>query len=247
MNLKEKNVILTGANRGIGLAILKKLAKEGCNIWACCRTNTPETLSTFEQIARENCVWIKPIFFDLNEEESIKEGVLQILSEKKPIDVLVNNAGIPYGGLFYMTPMSKLKEVFQINYFSQIYIMQLVARYMMRQKKGCIVNMASVGGIETNAGYLAYGSSKAALIWATKSISKELGKYNIRVNAVAPGLTETQMGHYKSQEEIDKVLAVTSLGRMGTPEEIARSVCFLASEEASFITGQVLIVDGGRK
>lgn len=146
-----------------------------------------------------------------------------------------------------MTPMSKLKEVFQINYFSQIYIMQLVARYMMRQKKGCIVNMASVGGIETNAGYLAYGSSKAALIWATKSISKELGKYNIRVNAVAPGLTETQMGHYKSQEEIDKVLAVTSLGRMGTPEEIARSVCFLASEEASFITGQVLIVDGGRK
>lgn len=247
MNLKGKNVILTGANRGIGLAILKKLAKEGCNIWVCCRTNTPETLSTFEQIARENCVWIKPIFFDLNEEESIKEGVLQILSEKKPIDVLVNNAGIPYGGLFYMTPMSKLKEVFQINYFSQIYIMQLVARYMMRQKKGCIVNMASVGGIETNAGYLAYGSSKAALIWATKSISKELGKYNIRVNAVAPGLTETQMGHYKSQEEIDKVLAVTSLGRMGTPEEIARSVCFLASEEASFITGQVLIVDGGRK
>ena len=85
------------------------------------------------------------------------------------------------------------------------------------------------------------------MIWATKSISKELGKYNIRVNAVAPGLTETQMGHYKSQEEIDKVLAVTSLGRMGTPEEIARSVCFLASEEASFITGQVLIVDGGRK
>lgn len=247
MNLKGKNVILTGANRGIGLAILKKLAKEGCNIWTCCRTNTPETLSTFEQIARENCVWIKPIFFDLNEEESIKEGVLQILSEKKPIDVLVNNAGIPYGGLFYMTPMSKLKEVFQINYFSQIYIMQLVARYMMRQKKGCIVNMASVGGIETNAGYLAYGSSKAALIWATKSISKELGKYNIRVNAVAPGLTETQMGHYKSQKEIDKVLAVTSLGRMGTPEEIARSVCFLASEEASFITGQVLIVDGGRK
>lgn len=247
MNLKGKNVILTGANRGIGLAILKKLAKEGCNIWACSRTNTPETLSTFEQIARENCVWIKPIFFDLNEEESIKEGVLQILSEKKPIDVLVNNAGIPYGGLFYMTPMSKLKEVFQINYFSQIYIMQLVARYMMRQKKGCIVNMASVGGIETNAGYLAYGSSKAALIWATKSISKELGKYNIRVNAVAPGLTETQMGHYKSQKEIDKVLAVTSLGRMGTPEEIARSVCFLASEEASFITGQVLIVDGGRK
>ena len=240
-------MILTGANRGIGLAILKKLAKEGCNIWACCRKNTSETLSTFEQIAQENCVWIKPIFFDLNDEVSIKNGVMQILSEKKPVDVLVNNAGIPYGGAFYMTPMSKLKEVFQINFFSQIYIMQLVARYMMRQKKGCIVNMASIGGIETNAGYLAYGSSKAALIWATKSISKELGKYNIRVNAVAPGLTDTQMGHFKSQEEIDKVLTVTSLGRMGTPDEIANSVCFLASEEAGFITGQVLIVDGGRR
>ena len=133
-------------------------------------------------MSEENHVWIQPVYFDLSNEEEIKAGIKQIASDKQPIDILVNNAGIPYGGLMTMTPISKLKEVFEVNYFSQILMMQLVSRYMMRQKSGSIINMASVGGIETNAGYLAYGSSKAALIWATKCVAKELGVYNIRVN-----------------------------------------------------------------
>lgn len=103
------------------------------------------------------------------------------------------------------------------------------------------------GGIETNAGYLAYGSSKAALIWATKCVAKELGVYNIRVNAVAPGLTQTTMGNFKSEDELQKVINVTSLGRMATPEEIAKGIAYLASEDASFVTGHVLVIDGGRK
>ena len=126
-------------------------------------------------------------------------------------------------------------------------MMQLISRYMIRQKSGSIINMASVGGIETNPGYLAYGSSKAALIWATKCVAKELGPYNIRVNAVAPGMVETQMGHYKSEEELSKVVGQTSLRRMGNTDEIANGIAYLASDLSSFTTGHVLVIDGGRK
>lgn len=124
--------------------------------------------------------------------------------------------------------------------------MQLVARPMMRQKSGCIINMCSVGGIETNPGYLAYGSSKAALIWITKCVSKELGKYNIRVNGIAPGLVDTEMGNYKSEEEQKKVLERMSLPRMGQAEEIAKAALYIASEAASYMTGHILVLDGGR-
>ena len=247
MNLKNKNAIITGANRGIGFTTLQLFANNGCNVWACIRKPNPEFESQIKKIEEENHVWIKSSYFDLTNEDEIKTGIKQIASDKQPIDILVNNAGIPYGGLMTMTPISKLKEVFEVNYFSQILMMQLVSRYMMRQKSGSIINMASVGGIETNAGYLAYGSSKAALIWATKCVAKELGVYNIRVNAVAPGLTQTTMGNFKSEDELQKVINVTSLGRMATPEEIAKGIAYLASEDASFVTGHVLVIDGGRK
>lgn len=247
MNLKNKNAIITGANRGIGFTTLQLFAKNGCNVWACIRKPNPEFEEQIKIIAEENGVWIKPVYFDLSNVEEIKAGIKQLASDKYSIDILVNNAGIPYGGLMTMTPIAKLKEVFEVNYFSQILMMQLVARYMMRQKKGSIINMASVGGIETNAGYLAYGSSKAALIWATKCVAKELGVFGIRVNAVAPGLTQTTMGNFKSEDELQKVINVTSLGRMATPEEIAKGIAYLASDDASFITGHVLVIDGGRK
>ena len=145
-----------------------------------------------------------------------------------------------------MTSMTTLKEVFQINYFAHIQIMQLILRVMMKQKCGSIVNMSSVGGIETAPGYLAYGSSKAALIYATKTASHEVGQYGIRVNAIAPGLVDTDMGSYKSQDEIDKIIDRSSLHRKADPQEIANCALFLASDQASFVTGQVLIADGGR-
>lgn len=241
------NAIITGANRGIGLATLKLFASKGYNIWACIRKPNEDFCLQAEEISKENNVWIKPIYFDLSKEDEIKAGIKQISSDKLSIDILVNNAGVPFGGLMTMTPLSKLREVFEVNYFSQILMMQLVSRYMMRQKSGCIVNMASVGGIETNAGYLAYGSSKAALIWATKCVAKELGQYGIRVNAVAPGMTNTSMGNFKSDNELQKVIEATSLKRMAEPEEIAKGIAYLAGEDASFITGHVLVIDGGRK
>jgi len=241
-----KNAIITGTNRGIGAVVLEELARRGCNVWACARKPNPEFEKRIKILSDKYGVWIKPVYFELSNEDEIKTGVKSIMSEKLPIDILVNNAGMAFGGLMTMTPIAKLKEVFEVNYFSQILMMQLVARVMMRQKSGCIINMASVGGIETNPGYLAYGSSKAALIWATKCVSKELGPYGVRVNAVAPGFTNTSMGHFNNDEELNKMIEKTSLRRMASPEEIAKGVAYLASDEASFVTGHVLVIDGGR-
>lgn len=244
--LSGKTAIITGTNRGIGKEILISFAREGADIWACARQESDEFTKFICEIEKENGVSIRPVYFDLVDENQVKTAIKSIIQEKKNIDILVNNAGIAYGATFQMTSIEKMKEVFEVNFFSQIYIMQLVSRHMMKQKSGSIINMASVGGIETNPGYLAYGSSKAALIWATKCLSKEIGIYGVRVNAIAPGLTETSMGHYKSEEELQKVINRTSLRRMGTPNEIAEAVLYLASDDASFITGQVLQVDGGR-
>lgn len=244
--LRGKNAILTGSNRGIGKAILEALAQNGVNVWACARQENEEFEAYVKELEKTYQVWIKLVYFDLTEETEIQEGIKSILKEKNTVDILINNAGIPFGGLFQMTSMKKLKEVFEVNYFAQIHIMQLVSRYMMRQKKGSIINMASVGGIEVNEGYLAYGSSKAALIWATKCLAKEIGPYHIRVNAVAPGLTETNMGNYKSQDELEKVIERTALRRMAEPEEIAQAVLYLASDQSAFVTGDILRIDGGR-
>ena len=246
MRLQGKNAIVTGSNRGIGFATVKRFAQEGCNVWACARKQNEVFENELKLLSEQYHVWIKPVYFELSDETEIKEGLKIIMGEKLPIDILVNNAGIPYGGLMMMTPVSKLKEVFEINYFAQIQITQLVVRIMMRQKSGSIINMASVGGIETEPGYLAYGSSKAALIWATKCMAKELGPHGIRINAVAPGLTQTSMGNYKNEVELNKVINRTSLHRMAEPDEICQAITYLASDEASFVTGHVLVVDGGR-
>lgn len=246
IELLGKNAIVTGTSRGIGKEIVRLFAENGANVWACARTKSDSFEQEMKEIADENNVWIEPVYFDLMDDNSIKTGIQSILKEKKNVDILVNNAGISQGGLFTLTSLDTLKTVFQVNYYASIQIMQLVARQMMKQKSGSIINMASVGGIEIAPGYLAYGSSKAALIYATKTVSKELGVYGIRVNAIAPGLTETEMGNYKSAEEIQKVLDRCSMHRKADPLEIAKCALFLASEDSSFITGQVLVADGGR-
>lgn len=244
--LEGKNILITGAGGGIGTAALEKLASNGGNIWACSHKKSDEFENKILELAEKNHVWIKPVYFDLKDEQAVKEQIASIAKEKLLIDVLINNAGMAHGGVFQMTSMETLKEVFQINFFSQIYITQLVSRLMMRRKRGVIINMASVGGIEAAEGYIAYGSSKAALIYATKALSKELGNMGIRVNAIAPGLVNTRMGHYKSDKEIERVLERTVLNRMAEPEEIAEAMVYLASDKAAFITGQVLVIDGGR-
>lgn len=241
-----KTAIITGANRGIGKATLEKFAQSGINVWACIRKENLEFENFCKELENKYHVWVRVVSFDLRDENEIKKGIKSILAEKQPIDILVNNAGMAHGALFQMTSMETIKEVYQVNFFAHIQIIQMVSKNMMKNKKGSIINVASVGGIEASPGYLAYGSSKASLIWTTRMLARELGTYGIRVNAVAPGSTDTKMGYYKSQEELEKVLAKTSLGRMADPEEIADGIYFLASDAASYITGDILKIDGGR-
>ena len=245
MECMEKGIIITGANRGIGKGVLEHFSRRGYRVCACARSIDDSFLSEIEQLKEDTKMEIIPIEFDLRDEMSVKKGMHEILSSQKDIDVLVNNAGVPHAGTLMTTSMSAMKEVYQINVLAQMQIMQLVSRKMIRQKKGCIINMCSVGGIEAMPGYMAYGSSKAALSWITKAAARELGTYGVRVNGLAPGLIDTNMGHYKSEDEVSKVLNRMSIKRMGTVDEVVKAIQYIA-EDATYMTGQIMVLDGGR-
>ena len=240
------NAVITGANRGIGRATVQAFAEAGWNVWSCARTQTPEFEADMAALAAQTGVRITPVYFDLTDEAAVKAGVRQILSEKQPVDALINIAGIGHGGTLMMTSLQKMREVYEVNVFAQVHLMQLISRAMVRQKSGVIINLCSVGGLEVSRGYIAYGSAKAAMVWLTKAAAKELGDSGIRVNGIAPGLIDTDMGHYKSEEELQKVFDRMVIPRFGRPEEIAKAALYLASDDAAFMTGQILVIDGGR-
>ena len=244
--LKNKNTVITGCNRGIGKEIIKVFAENGANIWACVRRESGTFSKYINNLEQKHSVSINPVYFDLSDEEQIKTGVKTIKETKEPVDILVNNAGVIFTALFQMTSMQKLKEMFEINYFSQMLLTQYISRIMMRQKSGSIINISSSAALEGNEGRTGYASAKAAMIASTKVLAKELAPYNIRVNAVAPGLTQTEMMESSTPEDaVKETLNRICMKRVGQPEEIANSVLFLASDLSSYMTNQVLRVDGG--
>ena len=246
MLLKGKNAIVTGCSRGIGRTIVELLARNGANIWACARKPSDEFLAFIEKLKTETGVRIDPVYFDLADMAQVKEGVKTITAAKLPIDVLVNNAGVIFTAPFMMTTEDKMREQFDVNFFAPVILSQYIARTMARQKSGSIINISSSAAIEGNEGRLAYASAKAALITATKVMSRELGGLNIRVNAIAPGLTQTDMmTGSMAQDALEKTVDRLALKRVGRPEEIAGTVLYLASDLSSYMTGQVLSVDGG--
>lgn len=243
--LNNKVALITGCNSGIGRTIVELFAKQGASIWACARKENDEYLEFIDSVREDyNCL-INPLYFDLTDEKDLTSNIKMLISKKERIDILVNNAGVAHGSLFQMTPISKIREVFEVNFFSQMLLTQLISRIMLKQKSGNIINIASIAGIDSLPGYSAYGSSKAALIYATKTIAKDFALLGIRVNAIAPGLIETNMAELMENNAKDTMIFNSGMKRLGQPIEIANAALFLASDLSTFITGQVIRVDGG--
>ena len=246
MLLAGKIAVITGCNRGIGKAILEKFSENGANIFACVIKIDDDFLSLIKKIQKENNNEIFPIELDLSDKENVKEAGKKILSYEKDIDILINNAGSISTSLFQMTSVDKYKELFEINFYSQILFTQTILKSIMKTKRGNIVFISSSSGIDGNEGRSAYSSSKAAIIAQSKVLSRELGRYNIKVNTVAPGLTNTDMMKKNTPDKIiNEVVSQISLNRVGEPDEIANVALFLSSSLSDYITGQVIRVDGG--
>jgi 3-oxoacyl-[acyl-carrier protein] reductase len=235
-----------GTKGGIGRAIIERFAQHGASICAHARQATPEFTASMAECAGRHGVEIQPVYFDVTDGAAVKAALKEIVTSGRPSDVLVNNAGVAHGGLFQMISMSKIREVFEVNFFAPLAIRQAVVRLMRKHSGGSIINIASISGLDLKAGNVAYGTSKAALIAATRTLAAELGAQKIRVNAIAPGLADTAMAGLMERKARSDMIEHTSFKRLAQPMEIADAAVFLASELAAFVTGQVLRVDGAR-
>ncbi len=240
-----KTLFITGCNRGIGKSMVELFAKNGYNIIACNREQDVGFDSLCNDLHHEYGIEIQKYYADLSDELSIKECLSQLLKSKPTIDVMINNAGIVEKGLLQMTPIQKIRDVFQINFFAHVQFIQGISRLMMRQKYGVIINMASIGGIDAYPAYVSYGCSKAAVIYLTKTLAQEFAPYGIRVNALAPSMVKTRMQEQMGEEANEEIMRRTALKRNAEPEEIAKLALFVASDDSAFITGQIIRIDGG--
>ena len=236
--------VVTGANRGIGLAISKTFAAQGARVLACMRQVSDEALANI--VSDGGPGHVNGIALDLTDEASIKTAIKEIAQlTGNRVDVLVNNAGTASGGLFQMTSISEIRRVFEVNFFGQILLTQGVSRLMTRHRSGSIIHIASTAADIADPGTLAYGASKAALERSSRSMATELGAFGVRVNAISPGVTRTDMFEQMAPDARERLINLAALKRAAEPVDIANVALFLASELSGFVTGQVLRVDGG--
>lgn len=243
----EKVVCITGADGGIGREITKKFAAEGATLILTSIAETPAFNDFVTELKKYYQIEVYPFCFDLSDEEAIKVALKNIKALKLKINVLINNAGMPHLAILPFTKMADVKKVFQVNYFAQLQITQSLLSIIVKDGSGVILNAASIAGIDGDPGNAVYGATKASMILFTKVLSKELAGSKIRVNAVAPGLTRTPFADAMGDKAKASMEQISSMSRLATPQEIANTYYFLASDEASFINGQIIRVDGGVK
>jgi 3-oxoacyl-[acyl-carrier protein] reductase len=235
---------ITGASRGIGRATALEAARQGASLILSARSN--EGLrETAQEIETAGGPSPKVVACDVSDLESLKSAFKEVQAHSKRLDFVVNNAGILRDAIIGMIGSAQIEEVMRTNIFSVIHIMQFAARLMMVRKSGSIVNVASIIGRTGNAGQVVYSASKAAVIGVTKSAARELGPHGIRVNAVAPGVIDTSMVSNIPAEKLKDLSNSIKMGRLGAADEVARVICMLASNYSSYVTGQVIGVDGG--
>lgn len=245
--LENKVAVITGAARGIGEGIALKLSEHGANIaFTYVSESSAEKAKALEEKLIASGIKAKAYRSNAGNFSECETFINDVVKEFGTIDVCVNNAGISKDNLLLRMSPDQWEDVIKVNLNSAFYMTKQVIRPMMKAKAGSIINMSSVIGLMGNAGQGSYAASKAGIIGFTKSVAKELGSRNIRCNAIAPGFVETDMtGYLKEGEQADKYKAGIPLGKFGTVEDIANVTLFLASELSSYVTGQVITVDGG--
>lgn len=244
MLLENKVIWVTGASRGIGKASALRLAAEGAVLVLAARDEEKlnEIASEIEQRGGARPLVLP---YDVSNAQSIKEAFGLFLKQHKRLDAMVNNAGILEESLLPMITPDQVERVFSVNVYAAIYHMQYAARIMMRNKSGSIINLSSIIGQAGKEGLTVYGASKAAIVGVTLSASKELAPLNIRVNAIAPGFIDTDMVQSLPEQKFQERLGAIKMRRAGTPEEVADTVVYLASDLSTYVTGQLIGVNGG--
>ena len=243
MLLKDKTAVVTGGSKGIGKAIVELFLKEGATVYYISRSEGDT--AAFESIAKEAGTEVFWKQGSVSDSEKMNEIASEILKEKDQIDILVNNAGITRDGLSFMMKDEQWQDVIDTNLSSVFYLSRPVARAMAKKRSGSIINVSSVVGIIGNAGQCNYAAAKAGIIGFTKSLARETAARGVRVNAIAPGFINSDMTDAIPEKAKEELIKKIPFGRIGNPEEVANTVLFLASEMSSYITGQVLGIDGG--
>ena len=242
--LKNKIAVITGCSSGIGKATFQRFIENGAGVFACVHPFEEQSFAEFASSLSSNNM-VEILSFDLSNENQVKEAMKNIVKKKVKIDTLMNVAGITQNSLFHMTSIDDMRKVFEIDFFAQMLITQTISKLMVRNNSGSIVNVSSVTGIDGNLGQIAYSAAKAALIGATKTLAIELGKNNIRVNCISPGVVKTPMTDALTQDKLDILTNGIKLNRVGLPWEVADLLVYLASDMSEYVTGQNIRIDGG--